>query len=52
MDGAGAVRRAAEVRLTDRSRPERIGHHHIDQACAWFLYGDRDRTLAELNAAR
>jgi transcriptional regulator with XRE-family HTH domain len=52
MDGAEAVRRGAEVRLTDRSRPERIGHHHIDQARAWFLYGDRDRTLAELNAAR
>jgi hypothetical protein len=52
MDGAEAVRRGVEVRLTDRSRPERIGHHHIDQARAWLLYGDRDRTLSELNAAR
>jgi transcriptional regulator with XRE-family HTH domain len=52
MDGAEAVRRGAQVHIVDRSRPERVGHHHIDQARAWLLYGDRDRTLAELNAAR
>jgi transcriptional regulator with XRE-family HTH domain len=52
MNGTEAVRRGAQVRLVDTSRPERIGHHHIDQARAWLLHGDRDRTLAELNAAR
>jgi hypothetical protein len=51
-DGSEAVRRGAQVRLADTSRPERIGHHHIDQARAWFLHGDREQTLAELNAAR
>jgi hypothetical protein len=52
MDGVGAVRRGAEVQLTDRSRPERIGHHHSDQARACLLYGGRDRTQSELNAVR
>src|SRR6476469_8738800 len=52
LDGSEAVRRGAEIQLTDTSRPERIGHHHIDQARAWFLHGDRERCLAELNLAR
>jgi len=52
MDGTEAVRRGGEVQLTDTSRPERLGHHHIDQARAWFLHGDRDRCLDELNHAR
>lgn len=52
LNGAEAVRRGAQVHLADRSRPERIGHHHIDQARAWLLHGNRDQTLAELNAAR
>jgi hypothetical protein len=52
MNGAEAVRRGAQVHIDDRSRPERIGHHHIDQARAWLLHGNRDQTLAELNAAR
>lgn len=52
MNGAETLRRGAETRLTDTSRPERIGHHHLDQARAWFLHGNRDRCLDELNAAR
>ncbi len=52
MNGAEAVRRGAQIHLVDRGHPERVGHHHIDQARAWLLHGDRDRTLAELNAAR
>lgn len=51
-NGAEAVRRGAQVHLDDTSRPERIGHHHIDQARAWFLHGNRDRCIVELNAAR
>jgi transcriptional regulator with XRE-family HTH domain len=51
MDGTEAVRRGAEVRLTE-SKPERVGHHHIDQARAWLLHGDRQRCVDELNAAR
>lgn len=51
-DGAEAVRRGDQVRVADSDQPERIGHHHIDQARAWLLYGDRDRTLAHLNDAR
>ncbi|HVX46191.1 MAG TPA: hypothetical protein VHC49_20030, partial [Mycobacteriales bacterium] len=51
-DAAEAVRRGGQVHLSDPSRPERIGHHHIDQARAWMLQGDRERALQELNAAR
>ncbi|MEV6897376.1 helix-turn-helix transcriptional regulator [Amycolatopsis sp. NPDC051372] len=47
-----AVRRAATVAVVDSRRPERVGHHHIDMARAWMLNGDREKTLAELNAAR
>lgn len=52
MDGTEAVRRGAEVRLARTARPSRVGHHHIDQARAWLLHGDRQRCLDELNEAR
>jgi transcriptional regulator with XRE-family HTH domain len=52
LDGTEAVRRGAEVQLSGQSRSERVGHHHIDQARAWLLHGDRKRCLDELNAAR
>lgn len=55
LDGTEAVRRGARVRLDGRGTPERIGHHHIDQARAWVLHGgteSRQRCLDELNAAR
>ena len=53
MNGAeAALRRGAQVHLVDRAHPERVGHHHIDQARGWLLHGNRDRTLAELNMAR
>jgi transcriptional regulator with XRE-family HTH domain len=52
LDGAEAVRRGEQVRVVDPQRPERVGHHHIDQARAWLLYGNRDRALAHLRQAR
>lgn len=51
-DGTEAVTRASRVNVSDPTRPERVGHHHIDQARAWMLHGNRDRALGELNAAR
>lgn len=51
-DGAEAVRRASSVKVVDRRRPERVGHHHIDMSRAWMLHGDRRQALAQLNAAR
>lgn len=51
MDGTEAVRRGAQVRLAG-DKPERLGHHHIDQARAWLLHGDRQRCLDELDKAR
>lgn len=51
-DGTGSVTRAAQVTIADASRPERVGHHHIDMARAWLLHGNRENVLAELNAAR
>ncbi|MPZ82136.1 MAG: helix-turn-helix domain-containing protein [Actinophytocola sp.] len=52
LDGTEAVRRGAEVQLAGTGKPERLGHHHIDQARAWLLHGDRRRCLDELNEAR
>lgn len=51
-DGAEAARRGESVRVSDRARPERVGHHHIDQARAWTLHGDRERALKHLQHAR
>lgn len=51
-DGSESIRRASTVSVVDRLRPERVAHHHIDQARAWFLHGNRERALAELNTAR
>lgn len=51
-DGAEAVRRSEQVKVVDPARPERVAHHHIDMGRAWMLYGDREQTLANLNAAR
>jgi hypothetical protein len=51
-DGAASIHRADQVRIVDPDRPERVGHHHIDQARAWLLHGNRERVLAHLNAAR
>lgn len=51
-EGTESVNRAQKVRIIDPSRPERVGHHHIDQARAWLLHGDRDKALGELSKAR
>ncbi|HEX5119572.1 MAG TPA: helix-turn-helix transcriptional regulator [Pseudonocardiaceae bacterium] len=51
-DGAEAVRRSQQVKIDDPNRPERVAHHHIDMGRAWMLHGDREQTLANLNAAR
>ena len=51
-DAVEALSRGARVVIFDPGRPERVAHHHIDQARAWVLQGDRERALAELNAAR
>lgn len=52
MDAATAIARSAETRFATTTPPSRIGHHHIDMARAWLLYGDRDRALANLQKAR
>jgi transcriptional regulator with XRE-family HTH domain len=51
-DGTTSIQRAGQVAILDPKRPERVGHHHLDQARAWLLFGNRDQALAELNAAR
>lgn len=51
-NGTEAMRRATQVQVVDRARPERVGHHHIDMARAWLLHGDRQGALEHLNAAR
>jgi Tfp pilus assembly protein PilF len=51
-DGTTAVTRSEQVHVFDPTRPERVGHHHIDMARAWLLHGDRYRALANLNEAR
>ncbi|MEB3368437.1 helix-turn-helix domain-containing protein [Saccharopolyspora mangrovi] len=51
-DATEAVTRAARVVIADPGKPERVAHHHIDQARAWVLRGDGERALGELHAAR
>jgi len=51
-DPATAVERAAQVDVTDPSRPERVGHHHLDVARAHVLNGDRAKAIEALKAAR
>ncbi|WP_406692201.1 helix-turn-helix domain-containing protein [Saccharopolyspora sp. ID03-671] len=51
-DATEAVSRGARVSIVDAARPERVARHHIDQARAWTLHGNRDRALDELNSAR
>jgi transcriptional regulator with XRE-family HTH domain len=51
-DGTESVRRADQVRISDPSRPERVGHHHVDMARAWLLHGNRRQALDELNRVR
>lgn len=48
-DGTTALSRNAPVTA---AMPSRRAHHHVDVARARLLHGDRDGTLAELNAAR
>ncbi|MEN3309897.1 MAG: hypothetical protein V7603_6099 [Micromonosporaceae bacterium] len=51
-DGTESVQRGERVQIVDPARPERVGHHHVDQARAWLLHGDRKQALAHLNLAR
>lgn len=51
-NGSESVRRASTVTVADRTRPERVAHHHIDLARAWMLHGDREQALINLNEAR
>nr|WP_279388402.1 helix-turn-helix domain-containing protein [Tamaricihabitans halophyticus] len=51
-DAAEAIRRGASAHVADRQRPERVGRHHIDQARAWTLHGNREKALDHLQAAR
>lgn len=48
-DGTAAITRDAPIVA---AMPSRRAHHHVDMARAFLLHGDRDRTLAELRAAR
>lgn len=51
-DGTESVRRGDQAHIVDPARPERVGHHHIDQARAWLLHGNREKALDHLNVAR
>lgn len=50
--GDGTTALARNEPLGAHTMPSRLAHHHVDLARAALLHGDRDRTLAELNAAR
>lgn len=43
-DGAEAIRRAAQVQVVDRNRPEWDAHHHIDMARAWLCTGTETKS--------
>ncbi len=52
MDAPEALARAKTLILPPGAPKERIGHHHMDVARAWLLYGDRVRALSALQDAR
>ena len=51
-DGATAVTRAEQVRLSADTQPSRIGNHWINVARAWTLHGNRAKALGALKEAR
>lgn len=51
-DGTTALTRSTNVTLQGKLYTSRVGHYHIDLARAYFLHGDRQRTLDQLNEAR
>ena len=52
MDGAEAVKRAKTIRIPDGTPRERVGHHYIDLARGYLLYGDKDSAFAALQLAK
>ncbi len=51
-DGTTAVSRAATITLPPETAPSRSGHYWIHLSRAWFLHGDRRRSLEALHQAR
>ncbi len=52
MDAPEALARARSLVIPAGAPNERVGHHHMDVARAWLLYGDRTRSLTALQEAR
>lgn len=52
MDAPEALTRARALVIPTGAPKERVGHHHMDVARAWLLYGDRARALSALQDAR
>lgn len=52
MDAAEALTRARSLVIPADAPKERVGHHYMDVARAWLLYGDRARALSALQEAR
>ncbi|MQA07402.1 MAG: helix-turn-helix domain-containing protein [Pseudonocardiaceae bacterium] len=51
-DGTEALNRGADLQLQGKLYRSRRGHYHIDLARAWFLHGNHERSLRELQTAR
>ncbi|MGM1058671.1 helix-turn-helix domain-containing protein [Saccharothrix sp. Mg75] len=47
-----ALKRGAGLNLTGKLYPSRIGHYHIDLARAYFMQGDHENVIRELQLAR
>ncbi|MFI6313931.1 helix-turn-helix domain-containing protein [Nocardia fusca] len=52
MDAPEALTRARTLTIPAGAPKERVGHHHMDLARAWLLFGDRPRALASLQEAK
>jgi hypothetical protein len=52
LDAPQALKRARTLVIPANAPKERVGHHHMDLARAWLLYGDRTRSLASLQEAK
>jgi transcriptional regulator with XRE-family HTH domain len=51
-DGTTALRRGAGLQLRGKLYPSRRGHYHIDLARAFFLHGNYEQSIQNLQTAR
>ncbi|MGH3924105.1 MAG: helix-turn-helix domain-containing protein, partial [Pseudonocardiaceae bacterium] len=52
LDGTEAVKRAETFTIPSTAQRERVGHHWIDLARGWLIYGDKTKAFTTLLQAK